>query len=138
MQKINHKAVFLIFILEMVFGFLWYSAAPASLLNATHSSLALSDMGYFLLVSFTLACLLLTYFSAWLLNKFSVASWSDRFLALVGIWMFCVLPNFIFISVYFDIEKVNIVYMLAFGFFCTSLNALILPLWRSSRSIFKS
>jgi hypothetical protein len=121
----------------MVFGFLWYSAAPASLLGEAHSSLAVSEMEYELLLGFSLACLLLTYFSAWLLSRFSISIWLDKFLAIIGIWLFCVLPNFVFVCIYFDVEKVNIVYLLAFGCFCSLLNALILPLWRSSRSIFK-
>lgn len=134
MYKINHKAVLLIFVLQLLVGAIWYTAAPVSLANeGVHAATA--STGLKLLFAFsTLAYL---YFTAWLLVKVKWASSISMMLLVVGIWLFVVLPNFAFVSIHLNLSSSDFVYLMLYGAMNCAIAAIILPLWRTSRSIFK-
>ena len=132
MYKINHKAVILIFILQLLVGAVWYAAAPKSL---TGENVLMASVISKLWFAF--ATLAYLYFTAWLLVRLKWVSSFSMMLLVVGIWLFVVLPNFIFISVHLNISASDSLYLLSYGGINCLIAALILPLWRSSRSIFK-
>ncbi|MEO9655785.1 hypothetical protein [Marinomonas sp.] len=132
MYKINHKAIILIFILQLLVGTVWYAAAPMSLLPVDGVT---ASMG--LKLFFAFATLVYLYFTAWLLVRLKWASSFSMMLLVIGIWLFVVLPNFIFVSVHLGLSASDAFYLLSYGAINCLIAAFILPLWRSSRSIFK-
>lgn len=135
MYRINHKAVILVLLLQLLVGFLWFSAAPASLVGADQGVLIMPKLD--VLIFFCLAALAYVYFTAWLLVKIKLPSSFSMMVVVMGIWLCCVLPNFIFMSVFLELNGSASVYLLAYGAISCLLAAIVLPLWRSSRSIFK-
>ncbi len=132
MYKINHKAVILIFILQLLVGAVWYAAAPMSLQPEDGSTASIG-----LKLFFAFATLVYLYFTAWLLVRLKWASSFSMMFLVIGIWLFVVLPNFIFVSVHLGLSSSDAFYLLSYGAINCFIAALILPLWRSSRSIFK-
>ena len=132
MYKINHKAVILIFILQLLVGAVWYATAPMSLLPEDGSTASIG-----LKLFFAFATLVYLYFTAWLLVRLKWASSFSMMFLVIGIWLFVVLPNFIFVSVHLGLSSSDAFYLLSYGAINCFIAALILPLWRSSRSIFK-
>lgn len=136
MNKVNFKAILLVYILQLAAGAIWYSAAPANLTqHLENSSLAALSTGT--IISFMVVVFLYTYFSGWLLAKTNLRSSSERMMLTIGSWLFVVLPNMYFISVFIDLSHVGVGYLLSFGFISCIISACILPFWRASRSIFK-
>lgn len=136
MNKINHKAILLVFLLQVLVGFLWYSAAPAALIDPNQGVAKLPPVER--LVGFFLASLVYLYFTAWLLVKVKQMSGFSMMLLVLGVWLCVVLPNYLFISFYLRLDFSSAVYLLSYGAVCSFLAAIILPMWRASRSIFKS
>ncbi|NVK73946.1 MAG: hypothetical protein HWE24_10720 [Oceanospirillaceae bacterium] len=137
MYKINHKAVLLVFILQMIVGAIWYSSAPELLMGrsalvgvSTRPSVGMSLL-------FVLSTFVSLYFMAWLLAKVKGLSGFGRFFLIVQIWFFIVLPNYIFLIMHLNISETDSFYLLSYGAINCAIAACILPLWRSSRSIFK-
>ncbi|WP_460750592.1 hypothetical protein [Marinomonas epiphytica] len=134
MYKINHKAVLLIFVLQLLVGAIWYTAAPVSLARDGVDA-ATASTGLKLLFAFS--TLVYLYFTAWLLVKVKWASSFGMMLLVVGIWLFVVLPNFAFVSIHLSLSSSDFVYLMLYGAMNCAIAAIILPLWRTSRSIFK-
>lgn len=135
MNKINHKAVVLVFLLQILLGFAWYSGAPVSLVNNSDSVSRFPSINHTLL--FCLASFVYLYFTAWLLVKLKPLSSLSMMIFTLGVWVCTVLPNYIFMSVFLHLEFFNVLYLLSYGALSCLLAAIVLPLWRSSRSIFK-
>lgn len=137
MYKINHKAVVLVFILQVVLGGVWYASTPTSFLGRA----ALEDMakqpavGMALLFAFSSFVYL--YFTAWLLVRIKGLSGFGRFYLVIGVWLFIVVPNHTFVFINLHLSELDIFYLLSYGAVSSAIAAIILPLWRSSRSIFK-
>ncbi|GAA0830528.1 MULTISPECIES: hypothetical protein [Marinomonas] len=135
MNKINHKAIFLVFLLQVLVGFLWYSAAPAALIDPNQGMAKLPSIER--LVGFFVASFVYLYFTAWLLVKVKQMSGFSMMLLVFGVWVCVVLPNYLFISFYLQLEFSSALYLLSYSAVCSFLAAIILPMWRASRSIFK-
>ncbi|UTV98714.1 hypothetical protein KDW99_15850 [Marinomonas rhizomae] len=137
MYKINHKAVVLAFVFQIVAGVAWYASTPLSFLERS----ALEDMakqptvGVVLL--FALASFVYLYCTAWLLVRIKGLSGFGRFFIVIGIWLFIVVPNQIFVFINLHLNNLDILYLLSYGAASSAIAAIVLPLWRSSRSIFK-
>jgi hypothetical protein len=135
--KINHKAVVLAFIFQMLVGVAWYASAPVSLLERA----ALVDMakqpsvGVILLFAFSSFVYL--YFTAWLLLRIKGLSGFGRFFIVIGIWLFIVVPNYVSVFIHLHLSESDVLYMMSYGAASCAIAAVILPLWQSSRSIFK-
>lgn len=137
MYRINPKAIFFAFVLQMLVGGLWYASTPSSLLGRLplEEGGGLPSISVILAFTFSvLACLL---FTAWLLVKAKGLSGFGRFLLVIGIWVFIVFPNAIFVSVQLDLSDMDVLYLMFFGLLNCLIAAIILPLWQSSRSIFR-
>lgn len=135
MYKINHKAVLLVFLLQILVGFAWYSVAPVSLVDNSQGIPKLPPVES--LVLFFLAQLVYLYFTAWLLVKMKQLPGFSMPILVIGVWLCCVLPNFVFINIYLHLNAATSFYLLSYGAISCLFAAIILPLWRSSRSIFK-
>jgi len=61
-----------------------------------------------------------------------------RFLLVIAIWLFIVLPNYAFVSLHLNFSGFDTFYLLSYGAINCAIAAIILPLWRSSRSIFNN
>lgn len=137
MYKINHKAVVLAFIFQMIVGVVWYASTPLSFLGRT----AVEDMakqpsvGVGLL--FVLSSFVYLYFTAWLLVRIKGLSGFGRFFLVIGIWLFVVVPNHTFVFINLHLNESDILYLLSYGAASSAIAAIVLPLWRSSRSIFR-
>lgn len=136
MSRVNHKAVCLVYVLQLVIGLIWYSAAPANVSQQLEDS-ALGGVSSGGFVWFCVALLCYTYFSGWLLVKANLRSVFDMVLLTLCNWVFLVLPNIFFIAMFVDFSQMSIGYLLSFGFISSLVAACILPFWRSNRSIFK-
>ncbi|MBJ7538331.1 hypothetical protein [Marinomonas transparens] len=136
MYKINHKAIMFVFLLQLLAGAVWYYLAPTFLVGATIFTLDKSHMMMALLFAFS--ALVYLYFIAWLLVRIKWFSSFGMIMLVIGIWLFAVLPNYAFISLHFNLSGADSIYLLSYSAVNTAIAALILPLWRSSRSIFKT
>ena len=132
----NYKAIALVYVLQLLAGVIWYSAAPANVTQqmAGGSLGGASTAG---LIGFGIALFLYTYFTSWLLAKTNLRSSFERLVLTLSIWLFTVLPNIFFMSLFVDFSHMSVGYLLSFGFISCLISALILPFWRASRSIFK-
>lgn len=135
MYKINHKAVVLVFLVQILMGFAWYAAAPASLVDYSQNAPVFPSIKY--LTFFCLASLVYLYFTAWLLLKVNQLSSFSMMLLVLGMWLCVVLPNYFFISFHLHLDLLNSMYILSYGAFSSLLAGLVFPLWKASRSIFK-
>ncbi|RBP81722.1 hypothetical protein EBI01_10350 [Marinomonas rhizomae] len=137
MYKINHKAVVLAFVFQIIAGVAWYASTPLSFLGRS----ALEDMvkqptaGVVLL--FALSSFVYLYFTAWLFVRIKGLSGFGRFFLVIGIWLFIVVPNQVFVFINLHLSETDILYLLSYGAASSTIAAIILPLWRSPRSIFK-
>lgn len=130
----NFKAILLVYALQLLVGAVWYSAAPADITRDGH---ALASISIASIIWFCIALFAYTYFSAWLLAKTNLRSSFERFLVTISSWLFVVLPNVFFMSMFVDMGQMSIGYLLSFGLISCLIAGLILPFWRASRSIFK-
>ena len=132
----NYKAIVIVYVLQLLAGVIWYSAAPANVTQQVEGN-ALDGMTTASLLGFCIALFLYTYFSSWLLAKTNLRSSFERLVLTLSIWLFTVLPNIFFIGLFVDFSHMSVGYLLSFGFISCLISALILPFWRASRSIFK-
>ncbi len=137
MYKVNLKAVLVVYVVQLLVAAIWYTAAPSDVASDLES-LALEHIKTETLVVFAVALFLYTYFSGWMLVKSHLTSGFDMMLMIIGSWVFVVIPNIIFISMFLDFSHISIGYFLSFGFISCLLAACVLPFWRASRTIFKS
>ncbi|MBJ7549188.1 hypothetical protein [Marinomonas ostreistagni] len=132
----NFKATLLVYVLQIFAAVVWYSAAPANVTQQVEGN-ALDGVTTASLLGFSIALFLYTYFSSWLLAKTNLRSSFERLVLTLSIWLFTVLPNIFFMSLFVDFSHMGLGYLLSFGFISCLISALILPFWRASRSIFK-
>ncbi|SBS25151.1 hypothetical protein MAQ5080_00196 [Marinomonas aquimarina] len=130
----NFKAILLVYSLQLLVGAVWYSAAPADVAQQSRVFYGVSVAS---MIGFAVALFVYTYFSAWLLAKTNLRSSFDRFVLTVSSWLFVVIPNIYFMSMFVDMSHMGIGYLLSFGFISCLIAGCILPFWRASRSIFK-
>lgn len=133
----NYKAIALVYVLQLMVGVIWYSAAPADVALQLEDSLFSSGSANASIIGFCVALFLYTYFNAWLLAKANLRSSFTMLVLILLNWLFVVLPNLFFVSVFLDFAHVGIGYLLSFGFISSFIAACILPFWRASRTIFK-
>lgn len=121
----------------MIIGVAWYASTPLSFLGR----MAFEDMakqpsvGLGLL--FALSSFVYLYFTAWLLVRVKGLSGFGGFLLVIGIWLFIVVPNYVFVFINLHLTQSDVIYIASYGAASCAIAAIILPLWRSSRSIFK-
>lgn len=135
MYKMNHKAIVFVFLLQLLAGAAWYYSAPVSLIGI--SPISFDTFPVASVFMFACSTLVYLYFTAWLLVLTKWHSSFSMMMLVVGIWLFVVLPNYVFISFYLNFSVADSIYLLSYGASSCAIAALILPLWRSSRSIFK-
>ena len=137
MYKVNHKAVLLVFLLQIIVGGVWYASAPSIFLDRFVVDGLLARPSISLVLGFLVSVLMYLYFSAWLLSKVKGISGLGRFFLVVGLWLFAVLPNTMFVCAYLGFDSSEMIFLLSYCAINSAIAAIILPLWRSSRSIFK-
>ncbi len=137
MYKINHKAVVLVFILQIVLSIVWYASTPASFLGRSALEDVVKHASVGMAFLFALSIFVYLFFTAWLLVRVKGLSGFGRFFLVIAIWLFSVLPNSVFILIHLNISESDALYVLSLGAANCAIAAIILPLWRSSRSIFK-
>jgi hypothetical protein len=136
--KINYKAIILVFLFQILAAVAWYSLAPSLLFLdgvITVSMPQYPSAGVAAL--FVCSTFIHVLFMAWLLVRVKGTSAFDRFVLVIGIWLFIVLPNYAVLNLYLNLNVLEGVYLLSYGAISCLITALILPFWRSSRSIFK-
>lgn len=133
--KVNKKAVMLVYVLQVILGGVWYISVPSSLLD--RFALDSSQPAIDLIFAFVISSLVYLIFTAWLLSRVKGFSGAGRFFLVIGLWLFVVLPNSTFLCIYLELDFSEILYLLSYGAANSAMAAIILPLWRSSRSIFK-
>jgi hypothetical protein len=136
--KINQKAVVLVFFLQLVVGGIWYASTPTALLGRSILEDTSEQPSIIMAVLFVLSVLVYLLFTAWLLVRIKGMSGPERFFLVIAIWFFIVLPNYIFVSMQLNFSEVDVFYLLSYSAINCAIAAIILPLWRSSRSIFKT
>lgn len=132
----NFKAIFLVYVIQLLAGAIWYSAAPADIKHAVEGS-SLEGMSAETMFGFCIALFVYTYFSAWLLAKTNLRSSFERLVLTISSWLFVVLPNIFFVGLFVSFSDMSVGYLLSFGLISCLIAAFILPFWRSNRSIFK-
>lgn len=137
MYKINYKAVVFAFVLQMLVGVLWYASTPIAFLGRLSSEQGANIPSIAVMMVFPLSVIAYLMFTAWLLVKAKGLSSIGRFFLVVGTWLFIVFPNAVFVSLHLDLNQIEVVYLLSFGVVNCLIAAIILPLWQSSRSIFR-
>lgn len=138
MNKINMKAILLVFFLQLAVGVAWYASIPASLSARSLLGNGLSQPPVNVVLMFACSAFVYVFFSAWLLVKTRGGSSVGGFFLVISTWLFAVLPNYVFIAIHLDIDRPDAIYLLSFGAVSALLTAIVLPLWPSSRLIFKS
>lgn len=127
----------LVFILQVVLGGIWYASVPSSFLGRFTQGMGYSQMDIGLMLALVISSFVYLIFTAWLLGRVKGFSGGGRFFLVIGLWLFAVLPNSIFLCIYLELGFSDILYLLSYGAANSAIAAIILPLWRSSRSIFK-
>ncbi|WP_114411074.1 hypothetical protein [Marinomonas foliarum] len=137
MYKVNKKAVMLVFILQVILGGVWYVSAPSSFLDRFAWDMESSQLAIGLILAFVISSLVYLSFTVWLLSRVKGFSGGGRFFLVIGLWLFGVLPNTAFLCIYLELGLSDTLYLLSYGAANSAIAAIILPLWRASRSIFK-
>ena len=137
MYKINHKAVILVFVFQLAVGAMWYASTPSSFLGRFVLEGASKQPSISMALLFAFSTFVYLFFTAWLLVRIKGTSVVGRFLLVIGIWLFIVLPNYVFVGMHLSFSELDVFYLLSYGGVNCAIAAIILPLWRSSRSIFK-
>ncbi|WP_082866136.1 hypothetical protein [Marinomonas gallaica] len=132
----NFKAILLVYVLQLLVGAIWYSAAPANITQQIEGS-ALGGISTETVIGFCVVLFFYTCFSAWLLAKTNLRSSFERLVLTISSWLFIVLPNVFFVGMFVDFTHMSVGYLMSFGFISCLIAAFILPFWRSNRSIFK-
>jgi len=135
--KINHKAVLLAFVLQIVVAGVWFASTPLSFLGRSTLEEMAKQPAVGVTLLFALSTFVYLYFTAWLLGRVKGLSGVGQFFLTIGIWLFIALPNHIFVFINLHMNESDILYLLSYGAASSIIAAIILPLWRSSRSIFK-
>jgi hypothetical protein len=136
--KINYKAVVLAFVLQVLAGAIWYASTPFKLLGRPVWEDVSAQPSVSVMLLFALSCFACLFFTAWILARVKGMSGSERFFLVIGMWLFVALPNHFFVSLHLDLSDVDVWYLLSYGVVNSVIAAIILPLWRPSRSIFKN
>ncbi|TYL47193.1 hypothetical protein [Marinomonas sp. IMCC 4694] len=137
MNRMNYKAIVLVFILQLVIGLVWYTSSPASL-SSHVAQVGSGRPEASIMLLFAGAILAYVFFMAWLLTRVNAMSILGRVLFVVSVWLCIVLPNYVFVAVHLNMTGSDTVYLLAYGALNCAIAATILPLWPSSRSIFRN
>ncbi|PYF81694.1 MULTISPECIES: hypothetical protein [Marinomonas] len=137
MYKVNKRAVVLVFILQIILGGVWYVSAPSSFLDRLTRTIEPNQLDIGLIFAFVASSFVYLMFTAWLLSRVKGFSGAGRFFLVIGLWLFVVLPNSAFLCFYLGFGISDMLYFLSYGAVNSAIAAIILPLWRSSRSIFK-
>jgi hypothetical protein len=114
---------------------MWYTGAPKTF--SSNGPIALDSLDVAGLLPIAIAIVVYTLFCAWLLSRFRGLSSFQGMMLILFSWLFMVLPNFVFVSVLHDFGSEKVGYLLSLGGACALTAAVILPFWRSTRSIFK-
>ena len=138
MYKINHKAVMLVFVFQLAVGAMWYASTPSSFLGRFALEDLSKQLSIGMVLLFVLSTFVYLFFTAWLLVRIKGMSGFGRFLLVIAIWLFIVLPNYVFVSLHLNFSGFDTFYLLSYGAINCAIAAIILPLWRSARSIFKN
>lgn len=138
MYKINYKAVVLAFILQVLAGVVWYASTPVKFLGRPVWEDVSAQPSIGMILLFVFSCFTCLFFTAWILARVKGVSGSGRFFLVIGMWLFIVLPNHFFISMQLHFDESEVLYLLSYGAVNSVIAAIILPLWRPSRSIFKN
>ncbi|MCV2401443.1 hypothetical protein OFY17_00975 [Marinomonas sp. C2222] len=138
MYRINHKAIVFLFVVQAFVGLLWYSFKPMSFIEQELIGSPAESLSSVVMLLFALSIYIYLLFTAWLLSKMHGVSSATRCSAVLGMWLFVTLPNYVFISLHFDFNQGETLYLLSYGALSCFITAAILPLWGASRSIFKS
>lgn len=138
MYRTNFKAIFLVFVFQIIAGVLWYASTPSSFLGRSLlEGTTQQQPSAQLILMFVFSALVYLLFIAWLLGRIQIPSMFGRLCLIVGVWLFVALPNLFFVSLHLELEATEQVYLASYGLVNTLLTVLILPFSRSSRSIFK-
>ena len=135
--RINSKAIILVFVLQIIAGTAWYASTPTSFLGRPLLDGVDNHPSVLMVVLFVLSVLAYVLFTASVLAKSHVTTGFGRFFLVVKIWLFAIIPNYVFVSLHLELSKEDSLYMLSYGAVNCLIAAIILPLWQSSRSIFK-
>ena len=140
MYKLNYKAIMLVFLFQILAAIAWYSLAPSlsfleGAINNTGDKPQYPSIS--VLVLFACSIFIHVLFVAWLLVRVKGTSAFGRFFLVLGIWLFIIVPNYVVLNLYLNLSSLESVYLLSYGVINCLIAALILPFWRSSRSIFK-
>jgi len=135
--KINHKAVILVFFFQLAVGTMWYASTPSSFLGRFVLEDASNQPSISLALLFAFSMFVYLFFTAWLLVRIKGMSGFGRFILVIGMWLFVVLPNYVFVSMHLKFSESDALYLLSYSATNCAIAAIILPLWRSSRSIFR-
>ncbi len=137
MYRINSKAIILVIVLQIIAGVVWYASTPTLFLGRALLSDAGTHPSILMIGLFVLSVLVYVLFTASILSKSHIATGFGRFFLIIQIWLFIVLPNYIFVSIHLELGKEDSLYLLSYSAVNGLISAIILPLWQSSRSIFK-
>jgi type IV secretory pathway TraG/TraD family ATPase VirD4 len=135
--KINHKAVVLAFIFQMIVGVAWYASTPVSFLGRSALGDTVEQPAIGMILLFAFSTFVYLYFTAWLLVRVKGLSGVGRFFLVIAIWLFIAVPNYVFVFIHLHLGESDVLYIMSYGAASCAIAAIILPLWRSSRSIFK-
>ncbi|ETX10951.1 hypothetical protein MUS1_13305 [Marinomonas ushuaiensis DSM 15871] len=140
MYKINYKAIMLVFLFQILAAIAWYSFAPSlsfleGAIKITGDKPQHLSVGMITLIFCSIFVHVL--FVAWLLIRVKGTSAFGRFVLVIGMWLFIVLPNYVVLNLYLNHSALESTYLLSYGAISCLITALILPFWRSARSIFK-
>nr|WP_264194002.1 hypothetical protein [Marinomonas algarum] len=122
----------------MIIGAVWYISLPASLSPTSSLGDGLNPPSFIVAGLFAGSALAYVFFIAWLLARMRGGSSLGGFFLVIGVWLFVVLPNYIFIGVHLNISESDTLYLVSYGGISTLVTAIILPIWPSSRLIFKT
>lgn len=133
----NFKAVIVVFVFQVVVGVLWYASTPMQFLGRSvlHEGAQLPP--WEVLTIFFCSSFVYLWFTAWLMVKVSHLTRFGQFFLAIFIWLFIVLPNFLIVALHLELDYNDSVYLLSYSAVNCAIMAIILPLWRPSRSIFK-
>lgn len=138
MDKVNYKAVMLVFLFQILAAIAWYSLVlPLLFEDDAVLGIFLQSASITMALLFFGSTFIQVSFIAWFLVRVKGSSALGRFFWVIGVWLFVVLPNYIVLNLFLGLGVLEGIYLLSYSAVSCLIAALILPFWRSSRSIFK-
>ncbi|KZN12976.1 hypothetical protein OA79_13955 [Marinomonas sp. TW1] len=137
MHKMNLKAVMVVFFFQVLVGVLWYASTPTQFLGRSVWQTPAELPSWDVLVIFLISSFVFLWFTAWLMLRVRNLTRIGQFFLAIFIWLLIVLPNFLIVSLHLELEYEDTLYLLSYSAVHCAIMAIILPLWRPSRSIFK-